>query len=170
MPMGVYQHKPHSAETKAKMSAVRKGRPQNLTQEQRAARAERTRRQMAEPNANVLAGRASHGEQMRGRTLSEEHKTALRGPRKDVVYSDSRMRHFARVLVSARPHPWYCAHCGGEVLVLSIHDGIAHHQDENPQNNSDNNLVFMHHRCHVSHHTKGLPRARKGLRRIESPA
>jgi hypothetical protein len=60
------------------------------------------------------------------------------------------------------PGPWPCFGCGEPVVKLEVH-----HLDEDPTNDSPENLVAMHNPCHISLHQRGrtlslVTRARVG--------
>ncbi len=102
-------------------------------------------------------------ETQKGRPLSPAHIAAVRASRsagekkrhESVPYSRVTVSKITRAMVAARPRPWLCMFCGGEVFELgkSAHYGVAHHKDSNPQNNSEDNVGIAHGGCHVRYHT-----------------
>ena len=55
------------------------------------------------------------------------------------------------------PLPWTCGECLGIITVYgkAATDGMIHHISEDPTDNSRDNLLAMHNRCHSIHHSYG---------------
>ena len=55
------------------------------------------------------------------------------------------------------PLPWTCGECLGIITVYgkAASDGMIHHISEDPTDNSRDNLLAMHNRCHSIHHSYG---------------
>lgn len=60
--------------------------------------------------------------------------------------------------------PWPCGYCHTHVHELGHggENGLIHHIDEDPTNDTPDNLVVMHDICHVRHHKGGKPGNRLG--------
>ena len=63
------------------------------------------------------------------------------------------------------PLPVRCR-CGELIYAISAVDGCVHHRDENPRNNTPENLEIIHHTCHTSHHKKGFSHTEETRLRI----
>lgn len=75
-----------------------------------------------------------------------------------------RSRTLQVFFASAGEPPWPCDYCGESVEAINRQQGFIHHHDEDKMNDSPENLVAMHPKCHVRHHRKGKPGNRKGVR------
>jgi hypothetical protein len=55
--------------------------------------------------------------------------------------------------------PWLCSYCDELIYELGRDSGKGnvHHKDEDPLNDTPNNLEVLHAECHVRHHQKGRP-------------
>jgi hypothetical protein len=60
------------------------------------------------------------------------------------------------------PAPWSCTYCGDPVEGVGHGVGHIHHIDEDPDNDTKDNLEAMHPVCHKRHHRQGKPGNRKG--------
>ena len=63
------------------------------------------------------------------------------------------------------PFPVTCR-CGGLIHKFSSEDGCVHHKDEDPYNNTPENLEIIHHACHTSHHKTGFHHTEETKTRI----